>query len=204
MRLADLKVAEMIQLGKNLKNLLAGPKLSSIDPAVRATLAASIGTKPDEAEEDHKAANELLAQAYAMFEKRDAKLSSLTKNVRQVKDSLKSGMAPADQFLLAGFNAPGKAKRIYVAKKPSRLSVLGYSNVGNKGTFRGNNRNGAVTYEIWRREGKEGAWTLRMVASTGKFTDSEVIFGTRYEYKVRAVAAKSKSTFSNTASVHGA
>ena len=203
MRLADLSVSEMIQLAQNLLDLLTGDKLSAIDPVVRAALVASIGTKPGRVSQLHKDANIRLAEAYSLFEARDAELKSLTTNVRQAKDFLKGGVAPAEQFLLAGFNVTRKAAHIYVAKKPSRLSVIGYSNVGNKGTFNGNNRSGAVVYEIWRREGKDGEWMLATQTRNGKFTDHQVRFGARYEYRVRAVAAKSTSAFSNTASVGG-
>ena len=71
MRLADLKVSEIILLAENLVTLLSGPELDSIDPAVRASLAAAIGTLPAEAREFDKKAKNLLKEAAAAFSERD-------------------------------------------------------------------------------------------------------------------------------------
>jgi hypothetical protein len=58
-----------------------------------------------------------------------------------------------------------------------------------------------VTYETWRRE-RGGEWVI--IGSTKKqsYTDAPVTPGVFYEYKVRAVATKTVSNFSNTAVVY--
>ena len=89
------------------------------------------------------------------------------------------------------------------AQVPSDLAVEGFSNQENRGRFRGNNASGTVVYEVWRREGDEGPWGLRMAVKKQSFTDAGVTPGQYYEYRVRAVAATNMSGWSNSAVVYG-
>lgn len=91
----------------------------------------------------------------------------------------------------------------YEAQNPTNLSVFGYSNGINRGKFSGNNKRGRVVYEIWRRQGDTGGWLLHATTKKQSFTDTPVTPGQYYEYRVRAVAAKSVSHFSNPAVVYG-
>jgi hypothetical protein len=59
-------------------------------------------------------------------------------------------------------------------------------------------------YEIWRRHGDEGPWGIIATTRKQAFADTPVTPGQYYEYKVRAVAAKSTSNYSNSAVVYGA
>lgn len=83
------------------------------------------------------------------------------------------------------------------------MSAFGYSNGVNKIRFSGNNRNGRVNYEIWRRHGDTVGWSLHATTKRQRFTDTPVTPGQYYEYKVRAAAATNTSNFSNAAVVYG-
>jgi hypothetical protein len=59
-----------------------------------------------------------------------------------------------------------------------------------------------VQFEIWRRDGGLGEWLLLATTSKQSFTDSPVLPGRLYEYKVRARSATETSAFSGVASVY--
>ena len=101
------------------------------------------------------------------------------------------------------FNFP-KAKSTVIANDPTELTAVGTSNGVNTLTFKGNNKSGSVVYEIWRRQGDEGSWGIIGNTKKQTYADTPVTPGQYYEYKVRAVAAKSTSNFSNSAVVYGA
>jgi hypothetical protein len=60
-----------------------------------------------------------------------------------------------------------------------------------------------VSYEIWRRQGDSGQWQLQRSISKQGFVETGVTPGQYYEYKVRAVAKRAISNFSNSAVVYG-
>ena len=121
----------------------------------------------------------------------------------QVRDALKAGLAPKKQYDLCGFDYPATRSR-YEAQDPTKLSAFGYSNGVNKIRFSGNNRPGQAVFEIWRRHGDTVDWALHAITRKQSHTDTGITPGQYYEYKVRAIAAKSVSNFSNSAVVYGA
>ena len=121
----------------------------------------------------------------------------------QVRSALKTGKAPKEQYDLCGFDFPTPAVGAYIPQNPTELSVIGFSNGENHGKFVGNNKNGSVSYEIWRRQGDTGSWTYLRVIKKQAFIDMPVTPGQYYEYRVRAVASRAVSNFSNTAVVYG-
>lgn len=204
MRIADIKPLTLADLADNLINLLGGTELSSIDPNVRAALIAAIGNKPAEVRQHDSDAKIFMNKAQASISQRNDTAAGLGLVIGNTRDFLKAAKAPAGQFELAGFDYPFETRaRAYVAKKPSQLAVVGFSNQVNQGKFKGNNRTGAVTYEIWRRVGKDGTWAILTTTRKKVFEDTGVSPGQYYQYKVRAVAAKNSSAYSNTASVGG-
>ncbi len=104
---------------------------------------------------------------------------------------------------ICGFNYP-KPRATVVANAPSNLSATGASNGSNVLEFVGNNKPGTVVYEVWRRHGDTADWGQIDTIGRQYYVDAPVTPGQYYEYKVRAVAAKNKSLFSNTAVVYGA
>jgi hypothetical protein len=128
----------------------------------------------------------------------------LIRLIGQFRDALRSALAPKKEFDLCGLDYPFSPRSgEYIAKDPSGLAVTGSSNGVNKGRFTGNNVRGAVMYDIWRRVGDEGAWTQHLLTKKQSFEDTGVTPGQYYEYRVRAVAAKNVSQWSNSAVVYG-
>lgn len=120
----------------------------------------------------------------------------------RIRDALKAGRATKNQYDLCGFDFP-VLRVTYEAQDPTKLSAFGFSNGINKIKFAGNNKPGSVVYEIWRRQGDTAPWTMHATTKKQTFTDAPVQPGQYYEYKVRAMAAKSVSNFSNPAVIYG-
>jgi hypothetical protein len=203
MNFRNLKDNDLADFAANVVALLAGTELSAIDSNVRADLVTAFGTLPatlatqtsEAATADDKKRAKVAAKNFT-----NAAISVL---LGQVRDLLKANFAPKEQFELAGFDYPSPAVKSYVAQDPSDLAVYGFSNGVNKGSFTGNNTKGRVMYDIWRREGDDGAWAPHLMTTRQRFTDTGVTPGQYYEYRVRAVAPKNTSNFSNSAVVYG-
>lgn len=194
---------ELADLAANIVNLLNGPELSSIEPGLRSNLIAAFGTKPAEF------ASQLSMQAVAENQRQAAtSAKNMTRGeliplIRMTKYALKASAAPRAQFDLARFSFPEGRSGEYFAQTPGEMSAVGFSNGVNSGRFVGNNRNGAVVYEIWRRKGRDGEWTIHILTTRQDFRDEGVTPGLYYEYRVRARAKKNVSDFSNSTIVYG-
>jgi hypothetical protein len=102
---------------------------------------------------------------------------------------------------ICGFKNPRKWTRV-VADQPDNLAATDIGNGLVKIRFDGNNPRNRVRYEIWRREGKAGPWLLICTVSKQSHIDEPENRGRYYEYKVRAVAASTESSFSNVGAIH--
>jgi hypothetical protein len=199
-RLNDHELAILVA---NLCEVLAGPELSAIDPALRAELLAEFGTTPADF------ASELARRAVADDEKqaatsaKDQTRGKIIPLVRRTKFALKAGGAPKTQFDLAGLGLSDTRVGQYIAQTPGSLAAIGFSNGVNTGRFSGNNSNCSVMYEIWRRTGTDGIWQIHILTARQTFEDKGVTPGQYYEYRVRARAKKNVSDFSNTTVVYG-
>jgi hypothetical protein len=199
-KLTDNQLAD---LAANLLSLLAGPEPLAMETHLRAELVAAFGTKPAEfaAQISAKAAADDNKKAATSTKNRTrAELLFLSS---RTQDTLKAVAAPKSQFDLARLHFRKQRVGEYVALDPTDIAVVGYSNGVIAGRFRGNNRTQSVTYEIWRREGLQGKWRSHILTTKQKFKDESVMPGRYYEYRVRAVAAKNTSGFSNVAVVYG-
>ena len=187
----------------NVATQLAGTALTAIDAAVRTDLQALIGTLP--ADLSSAAADAMVQrdQAMAATSARDALKFELDTVLSQVAANLRAGLAPKEQFDLCGYTYPFGPRPRVIPAAPTDLSAEGSSNGLNQGRFTGNNNYGSVRYEIWRREGDEGAWMLLKTTTKQSFSDEPVTPGQYYEYKCRAVSATDVSAFSGTAVVYG-
>jgi hypothetical protein len=199
----DLGDNDLADFTINLVNLLGGTDLPAIDSHVRADLVTAIGTLPADLATQKAAAVVQDDEKKTAFVTKDTTRSAILTWIGQVRDALKSGIANREQFTLAGFDYPFTVRSPYVAQDPTKLSASGVSNGVNTVVYQGNNRSGSVTYEIWRRQGDDGAWVLHGTTTTQKFVDKGVTPGQYYEYRVRAVASKSTSNFSNSSVVYG-
>ena len=203
MNYRNLTPEEKVQFAENVATLLGGTDLSAIDAAVRTDLLTAMGTLPADLDAADAEAFVAAAQSKASTEARNAAADQVDTVLKSVRDYLIAGNAPKEQFDLCAFDIPATTKTVVVAQTPTTLGVLGYSNHVNKGKFTGNNTPGSVVYEVHRREGDEGPWGLRLQTKKQTFSDVDVTPGQYYEYKVRAVAAKNVSEFSNSAVVYG-
>ena len=134
---------------------------------------------------------------------KNASRDQLLSFLAQVKNALLAGLAPREQYDICGFGFRTTMVGPYIAQDPTDLSAFGYSNGVNTIKFKGNNGLNSVVYEIWRRQGDTGEWTLLATTKKQTFIDAPVKPGQYYEYKARAKAAKLISHFSNSAVVYG-
>ena len=194
--------SELADFAANVAMLLSGPELASIDERVREGLKTAIGALPTTLRDQAAAAAVAEGERKAAVSSRDSTRKQIRALMTQVRDALKAGLAPKKEYDLCGFDFSTE-RGTYVAQDPTDLSAFGYSNGVNKLRFSGNNRNGQVVYEIWRRHGDTAGWGIHATSKKQTFTDTGITPGQYYEYRVRAVAAKSVSQFSNPAVVYG-
>lgn len=199
-RLSDNDLADFAE---NVKTLLSGTEISAIDTVTRASLVTAISTLPEDLDQLVLMAMTAEGERKAVVSTKNTARESLISIMAQVRNALVAGLAKKEQFDLCGFDYREKAQGTYAAQDPTELSAFGYSNGVNTLKFKGNNRSGSVVYEIWRREGETGTWAVLSTAKKQSFTDTPVVPGQLYEYKVRATAARSVSNFSNSAVIYG-
>jgi hypothetical protein len=199
-RLSDNNLSDF---AANVAALLGGTDLPSIDSNVRTDLVTAIGTKPATLATQTAAAAVAETSRKASVSTKNTTKTQIVALMSQVRDALRAGLAPKKEYDLCGFDYPTTPSDIYIALDPTDLSAFGFSNGVNKIVFSGNNKRGRVVYEIWRRHGDTAGWALHATTKKQSFTDTPVTPGQYYEYKVRAVAAKSVSNFSNSAVVYG-
>ena len=178
--------------------------LPSIDGHVTANLIASIGSLPVQLETIAASAAIAKDTRKAAVSDRNSIKRQINALMKQVRDTLLASNSPQSQWELAGFDYPDLVQTRYIAQDPTELSAFGYSNGVNTIVFKGNNKPGRVIFEIWRRHGDTAGWALHATTRRQRHTDTPVTPGQYYEYKVRAVASRSTSNFSNTAVVYGA
>jgi hypothetical protein len=203
MNFRTLSENNLSDFAANVAAVLAGTELASIDVAVRTDLAAAIGTKPASLATQTAAAAVADAEKKAAVSTKNSTRNEIIALMSQVRDALKAGLAPKKEYDLCGFDYPLEPVAAYEAQTPTDLSAFGFSNGVNQIKFSGNNRRGRVVYEVWRRHGDTAGWALHGTTKKQSFTDTPVTPGQYYEYKVRAVASKSVSNFSNSAVVYG-
>lgn len=199
-RLSENDLSSFVE---NIKELLAGPELSAIDPAVRAALLIEIGTLPEDLATQTADAEVAKAVRSAAVTVRNGTLRRTRKVTARVRGLLETADAPKAQFDLCGFDYAADPVGMYVAQNPTELSAVGYFNGVNRLKFKGNNKRRRVVYQIWRRTSRDTAFGMHGTTTKQSFSDDPVTPGQFYEYKVRAVAPKSDSQFSNPAIVYG-
>lgn len=198
-----LKDNDLSDFAANVAFLLTGTALPSIDTTMRTALQTAIGTKPAVLAAQSASASVAEAERKAAVSAKNETKANVIDLMARVRDALKAGDATKEEYDLCGFDFPKAPAGSYQAQDPTKLSAAGFSNGINRIRFSGNNQRGRVVYEVWRRQGDNGPWLLHGTTKKQSFTDSPVTPGQYYEYKVRAVAAKSISNFSNSTVVYG-
>jgi hypothetical protein len=195
---------DLASFAERIVDLLAGTELPSLDAAVKADFVTAFGTLPASLKTKADAVTAREDDRMAAVSDRNMAAFQLIRLIGQFRDALRSALAPKKEFDLCGLEYPFSPRsNEYIAKDPSDLAVTGFSNGVNKGRFKGNNVRGQVMYDIWRRVGDEGVWTQHLLTRKQSFVDTGVTPGQYYEYRVRAVAAKNVSQWSNSAVVYG-
>ncbi len=202
MNFRRLGEADLSDFANNVSTLLRGGKLTAIDSNVRSDLVTAIGVLPTTLATQTAAASTAESDRKAAVSERNQTSTQIRALMGQVRDALKAGLAAKDQYDLCGFDFPA-ARGTYIAQDPTKLSAFGFSNGVNEIRFSGNNKPGQAVYEIWRRSGDDTPWGLHATTKKQSYKDTGVKPGQYYEYRVRAVAAKSVSNFSNSAVVYG-
>lgn len=203
MNYRKLSDADLVDFAKNVESNLTGHKVACLDNAAADDLAATLTplNATFETKIEESAASEAATQA-VNAEKRIQR-AQVEERLGTVQDFLTANKGLEADYDRCGFNYP-KAKSTVVANDPTELTAFGTSNGVNSLAFKGNNKSGSVVYEIWRRHGDEGPWGIIATSKKQNYADTPVTPGQYYEYKVRAVASKSTSNYSNSAVVYGA
>ena len=199
-KLGDLDLAGF---AGNVLTQLGGTSLASVDNHLTASLATSFGSLPTTLETEAAAAAVARDASLAAVAQKNLTRRAVMALLKQVRDTLIASNAPKDQYAIAGFDYPDLVPTAYTAQDPTNLSAFGYSNGVITMRFTGNNKPGRVVYEIWRRHGDTVDWGIHALTRRQRHVDTPVTPGQYYEYKVRAVGAKSVSNFSNSAVVYG-
>ena len=193
---------DLADFAANVSTLLAGSELTAIDERVRTELVTMIGGLPVTLADQAAQVAIIEGERKGAVSARNATRSQIWVLMSRVRDALKAGAAPKKQYDLCGFDYPA-SRSMYEAQDPTNLSAFGYSNGVNTVRFKGNNKPGQVIYEMWRRHGDTAGWALHATTRKQSFTDTGIVPGQYYEYRLRAVAAKTVSNFSNSAVVYG-
>jgi hypothetical protein len=203
MNYRSLTDADLVDFAKNVESNLTNHKVTCLDNAVADDLAATLTplNATFETKIEESAASEAATKA-VNAEKREQR-AQVEERLATVQSFLTANKGPEADYDRCGFNF-SKGRSTVVANDPTELTAVGTSNGVNSLAFKGNNKSGSVVYEIWRRHGDEGPWGIIATTKKQVFADTPVTPGQYYEYKVRAVASKSQSNYSNSAVVYGA
>lgn len=202
MNFRTLKDNDLSDFAANVVSILGGLTLSAIDPNVRTDLVTAIGTLPTTLATQTAAVLVAETERKAAISARRSTRAQIITLMSQVRNALKAGLAPEEQYDKCAFDYP-KPRTVVIANDPTDLVATGASNGVNRITFKGNNKFGTVVYEIWRLHGDTAPFGIIATTKKQAYTDTPVTPGQYYSYKVRAVAATNASNFSNTAVVYG-
>jgi hypothetical protein len=203
MNFRKLTDSELVDFAKNVGQKLSDHKIECLDNAVADGLAAALAPINTSFEAKIEESAESEAATQAINAQKRSQRAQVEKKLGTIQDFLTANEGPEADYDQCGFNFP-KAKSTVIANDPTGLTAVGTSNGVNTLAFKGNNKSGSVVYEIWRRQGDEGAWGIIAATKKQTYADTPVTPGQYYEYKVRAKAAKSVSNYSNSAVVYGA
>jgi hypothetical protein len=200
-RLPDNSIVDM---GKNIAAKLAAHEVTCFTNALADELAAAMDPVNTALETAIEECVVMESTKIATFQaKRDQRVLGVDR-IATVQKYLASVGAKKKFYDMLGLPYRKAASRV-VPEAPGKLAATGASNGVNDIEWAGNNKSGAVVYELWRRHGDTGDWQFLKLTQKQRATDSPVTPGQYYEYKVRAVAANgAMSPWSNTAVVYGA
>lgn len=198
MNFRQLSSRDLATFTANIETVLAGGDITSMRPDLRDLLLAELGELPSQLATLSEEVVAAEAARQAKVAERNEVRARVRLAVARVRNTLKASGASAAEYELCGFTKPVR-RRTYPAQDPTEASVTGTSNGVNRLKFSGNNRASQVVYQIWRRPDKRSRWSIHALTRRQTFIDIGVVPGRNYEYKIKAVAAKTASNFSNIA-----
>ena len=169
--------AQLADFAANVLVLLGGTQLASIPTATRTALTTAFGTMPDDLGTQTADASTAESARKSKVSLKNGTREHLILVLSQVRDTLKAGLAPKEQYDLCGFDFAEKPQGPYVPVDPTELSAFGYSNGVNKVVFKGNNLPGRVMYELLRLQADEGPSQMHAAIRKQTFTDTPVTPG---------------------------
>jgi hypothetical protein len=193
----------LVDFAKNIEGKLTAHEVICLPNDLADQLAATIAALNTSFEAVIETSVEIDTNKAAIFQDKRNQRAELLNRLGVIQSYLHATEGNKKYFDMCGFNYP-KTPSTIVAADPTDLVATGTSNAVNKIAWTGNNRPGGVVYELWRRHGDTADWGFLTVTRRQVFTDTPVTPGQYYEYKVRAIAAKTMSNWSNTAVVYGA
>lgn len=192
----------LASFSRNIAERLAAHEVVCLDNALADDLAAMLAPLNTSYEANIDASLESVAAKQAATAAKASDRAQIIEVLTTVFTYLKATDGSPTDFEICLFDYP-KAPTTVIPSAPTNLVAHGTSNGVNTLTFTGNNKPGDVTYEVWRRRGDTADWGVLGLTRKQSYIDMPVTPGEYYEYKVRAVAAKTMSAFSNTAVVYG-
>ena len=194
--------SDLAQFAAILAQTLADHKVKCLPDPVADAYAAELAPISDAFGDDIQESVETTNKLRGINARKNDRREQVVDVVAEIYKMIRANRDHTDVDLdICGFNSPRKWTRV-VAKVPSKLAVTDIGNGLNKIKFAGNNARNSVGYEIWRREGKDGEWTLLITIRKQSHIDKLERPGRFYAYKVRAVASSTVSAFSNIGAVN--
>lgn len=199
-KLSDFALAEF---SNNVQTRLSAHEVTCLDNALADDLAAALAPLNTAFETVVAASVAITAAKQSVNADKATQRSVLIDRLADVLTYLRATHGLPLDYEMCGFSYP-KSPSTVIPADPTDLRAVGTSNGVNTLTFAGNNKNGFVVYQIWRRHGDTADWGIVDTTRKQTFVDTPVTPGEYYQYKVRAAAASNVSNFSNTAVVYGA
>ncbi len=203
MNYRTLTDAELAHFTRNVASTLASHRITGFDAALQDQLAAAI--EPLNAE--FEALTDLCVQITAAKE-------SIVASKQGLRIAILSQLSAVHNYLFAIGNPRGdyelcnltfrKRGTTVIPNDPDDLCAVWDLTRGIGLTFTGNNEYNKVVYEISRRTTTSGVtspWGFVALTKKQSHEDKEFPAGYKHEYRIRAVAAKHVSNYSNTAMV---
>ena len=198
MNYRNLGDADPADFAKNAAAQLTAHAVGSIEADKAAELANSITLITTPYETAIEASVQQSASKIAKVAAKAEMRNSILDRLAIVRNHIVAGEGSKKEYDACGFTFPRMPATV-IAAAPTKLSAAGTSNGVNTLKFSGNNKNGAVVYEIRRLSGDTEPFRILAITKKQTYADTPVTPGQVYNYKVRAVAAAGRDRGTNNA-----
>ncbi|CAN5528068.1 hypothetical protein BH10ACI3_BH10ACI3_26900 [soil metagenome] len=203
MNYRNLADADLADFSKNIENQLTSHSVDGIDNLLADDLAATLTPINTGYTTTIEAGVTQTAVKQSTIADKQTQREELLTRLATIRNYLVAAGVPRKSYEICGYSAPATPVTV-IANDPTDLVASGTSNGVNRIKWSGNNKNGSVTYEIWRLNGDTVPFAIIATTKKQVYVDTPVTPGEVYNYKVRAVASTNMSNFSNIAVVYGA